>query len=110
MAGNIWWDTFVVPWLAHQIPAALEVPRNGTLVAGALFSYVSMAIGWVLLGIACLRARVIPLPLALCMIPAGLLAFFALPPYSVVFGAVVLGLGIWLTRHRHMPLRNLDPH
>ena len=79
------------------------------MVAGALFSYVAMAIGWVLLGIACVRARVIPRPLAICLIPAGLLAFFALPPYSIVFGAVVLGLGIWLTRHHHIPLRDGDP-
>lgn len=79
------------------------------MVAGALFSYVSMAVGWVLLGIACLRARVIPLPLALCLIPDGLLAFFAIPPCSVVFGAVVLGLGVWPTRHRHVPLRDRFP-
>ena len=109
MAGNIWFDTFVAPWLANQIPAALEVPRNGTLVIGALSSYVSMAGGWMLFGVACLRARVIPLALALCLIPAGVLAFFPLPPYSIVFGAVVLALGIWVTRHPQVPSRDRDP-
>ncbi len=99
MAGNAWFDTFVAPWLAHQIPAALEVPRDGTLVTGALSSYVMMALGWVLLGVACFRARVIPRALALALIPAGLLAYVPLPPYSVIFGATVVGLGLWLTRH-----------
>ena len=99
MAGNIWFDTFVAPWLARQIPAALEVPRDGTLVIGALFSYVSMTLGWMLIGAACFRAGVIPRPLAACLIPAGVLAFFPLPPYSIVFGAVVLAVGVWLSRH-----------
>ena len=99
MAGNIWFDTFVAPWLARQIPAALEVPRDGTLVIGALLSYVSMTLGWVLIGAACFRAGVMPRPLAACLIPAGVLAFYPLPPYSIVFGAIVLAVGIWLARH-----------
>ena len=108
-AGNIWFDTFVAPWLANQISAALEVPRNGSLVSGAVFSYVPMAVGLTLFGVACLRARVIPLPLALCLIPAGILAFFPLPPYSIGFGAVVWALGIWVTRHCQVLPRDGDP-
>lgn len=108
-AGNIWFDTFVAPWLANQIPAALEVPRNGSLVIGAVFSYVPMAVGWTLFGVACLQARVIPLPLALCLIPAGILAFFPLPPYSIGFGAVVWAPGIWVTRHCQVSPRDGDP-
>lgn len=103
MAGNLWFDTFVVPWLARQIPAALEVPRDGTLVVGALSSYLMLSIGWILFGVACLRARVIPIPLSVCLIAVGPLAFFFVPPYSVAFGGVVLALGVWLVRHRHSP-------
>jgi hypothetical protein len=99
LAGNVWFDTFVAPWLAHQIPAALLVERNGSLVAGALLSYVLMAVGWILFGLAAFRARVIPRPLAVCIILTGPLAFAMLPPYSVVFGGVITAVGIWLSRH-----------
>jgi hypothetical protein len=47
---------------------------------------------------------VVPRPLALALIPAGLLAFFPVPPYSIGFGAIVLALGVWLTRHRSDPV------
>ena len=100
MAANVWFDTFVVPWLARQIPAALEVPRDGTLVIGALLSYLMLSVGWILFGIACFRTQVVPRLLAVCVIVAGLLGYVFLPPNSIVFGAVVLALGVWLTRHR----------
>jgi hypothetical protein len=74
------------------------------LVVGALSSYLMLSIGWMLFGVACLRARVIPLPLAVCLIAAGAFAFFFLPPYSIVLGAVVLALGVRLTRHRRSTL------
>jgi hypothetical protein len=100
MGANIWFDTFVVPWLARQIPAALDVPRDGTLVVGALLSYLMLVVGWTLFGIACLRARVIPRTLAIGVIASGPVAYVFLPPNTVVFGAVVLALGVWLARHR----------
>jgi hypothetical protein len=65
MAGNIWFDTFVAPWLANQIPAALEVPRNGSLVIApcpAMSRWPSAGCSSVLHAFG---PRIIPLPLAL---------------------------------------------
>jgi hypothetical protein len=62
-------------------------------------SYGLMALGWTLYGLATLRARVFPTPVALGLIVAGLIAFrSSFPPYGVPIGLVVAALGAWLIR------------
>jgi hypothetical protein len=55
MAGNMWFDGFVVPWIADVMPQTLAAPKRGTLVT-ALSSYLLLPLGWLLLGIASFRA------------------------------------------------------
>ncbi len=102
MAGNMWFDGFVGPWLADVIPAALEVPRNGTLVVGAVSSYLLFPLGWVLYGVASLRAGVFPRWLALGVAVGGLFGYFAgRPPLAVPFGLAIAALGAWLVTSTH---------
>jgi hypothetical protein len=96
MAGNMWFDAFVGPWLADVMPAVLDAPRNGTLVVGGFSSYVLMALGWVLFGIASFRAGVFPRTVSASLIVCGVLAFRALPPFSIPIGLAVGALGVWL--------------
>ena len=56
-----------------------------------------MALGWVLYGLATLRARVFPMLAAIGLVGTGLIAFrSSIPPYGVPLGLVVAGLGAWL--------------
>ena len=56
MAGNMWFDGFVVPWIADVMPQTLAAPKRGTLVIAALSSYLLLPLGWLLFGIASFRA------------------------------------------------------
>jgi hypothetical protein len=98
MAANMWFDGFVGPWLADVMPAVLDAPRNGTLVIGGFSSYVLMALGWVLFGLASFRAEVFPRLVSAGLIVAGLLSFRALPPFTIALGLAVAALGVWLVR------------
>ena len=58
--GNMWFDGFAAPWLAEVLPQAFTAPKTAILQTGALLSYVLFALGWVLYGLASLRARAVP--------------------------------------------------
>jgi hypothetical protein len=60
MAGNMWFDGFVVPWIADVMPQTLAAPKRGTLVIAALSSYLLLPLGWLLFGLASFRARRLP--------------------------------------------------
>ena len=80
--GNMWFDGFAGPWLAEVAPQAIDSEKTITLVVGALAAYVLFALGWMLFGIALLRARVVPVLIPLAVIVAGALGFRSgLPPF-----------------------------
>ena len=54
--GNMWFDGFAVPWLAEVLPQVFTAPKTLSLQIGGLLSYVLFALGWVLYGLAALRA------------------------------------------------------
>jgi hypothetical protein len=69
------------------------------LKLGAVLSYGLLTVGWVLFGIAALRARVFPTAAALGLIVGGLVAWQSgFPPYGVPLGLVVAALGAWIIR------------
>ena len=69
------------------------------LMIGAFTSYVLFAAGWVLFGIASIRARVFPLPISIAIVVGGLIGFqAALPPFAIPLALAIGGLGIWMIR------------
>jgi len=98
LAGDLWFEAFAVPWLGDVAPAALH-QVGGTLMVGAFTGYVLFAAGWVLFGIASLRARVFPVAISVAIIIGGAIGFqAALPPFAVPLALAVGSLGIWLVR------------
>ena len=98
LAGDLWFEAFAVPWLGDVAPAALHVP-GGTLVIGAFTSYVLFAIGWVLFGLASIRARVFPLPISIAIVVGGVIGFqAALPPFAIPLAVSISWLGLWMIR------------
>ena len=95
--GNMWFDGFAVPWLAEVLPQVFTAPKTLSLQIGGLLSYVLFALGWVLYGLAALRARAIPVGLALALVVGGVLGYHSgLPPYGTPIGLAVAALGYWL--------------
>jgi hypothetical protein len=100
MAANMWFDGFVVPWLADVMPQTLAAPKRGTLVIAALSSYLLLPLGWLLFGIASFRAGVYPRILCVAIMIGGLIGFGAgLPPYGIPLGLAVAALGVWCLAH-----------
>jgi hypothetical protein len=95
--GNMWFDGFAAPWLAEVLPQAFTAPKTPILQVGGLLSYLLVAFGWALYGLAMLRARAVPVGSALAVVVGGLLAYNSgLPPWGTPLGLAVAALGTWL--------------
>ena len=78
LGGDLWFETFAVPWLADAAPASLDTDPTTVLAIGAVASYLSFAIGWALFGIAAFRARAFPKVISAAIVVGGILGFSAL--------------------------------
>jgi hypothetical protein len=98
LSGDLWFDTFAGPWIITAAPSVADAP-TGSVVAGALASYALFAIGWVLFGLASLRARVFPWLISVAIMVGGAVGFFALlPPFGIPLGLSMMALGTWMIR------------
>jgi len=98
-AGNMWFDGFAAPWLAVVAPDAFAAERTAVLLTGALTSYVLFGLGWVLLGVSVLRARVLPRWSGVALLVSGVLGLGAgAAPFGAPVGLTFLALGVWLLR------------
>ena len=97
--GNMWFDGFAAPWLAEVAPQVFAAEKTITLVVGATRRLPPFALGWVLFGIALLRARVVPVALPLGVVVGGVLGFQSgLPPFGIPLGLAVAAVGAALIR------------
>lgn len=100
LGGDLWFETFAVPWLADEAPNAFDTDPTIVLALGAISSYLLFAIGWVLYGAASLRAHA-PVALSVAIMIGGALGFRSLlSPWGVPLGLAVGALGVWLIRRR----------
>ena len=98
LAGDLWFDAFAGPWIIAAAPEVANEP-SGVIVIGAFASYTLFALGWILFGLASLRARVFPVMVSLAIVGGGGVGFFALvPPWGIPLGLAFIGLGAWMTR------------
>jgi hypothetical protein len=108
LAGDMWFEGFAVPWLAQVVPVVFGADRTGSLVMAAwLVSVVLFSLGWILFGLASLRARVLPRALSIAVALGGLIGFqAAMPLWGVALGLAVAAVGVWLIRQdRIVPRR-----
>jgi hypothetical protein len=99
LAGDMWFEGLAIPWLAEVAPVVFTAEKSGTLLIGAVVSFLLFAAGWVLFGISCLRARVLPVGISLAIVLGGAIGFLAaMPPFGVPLGLAVAAAGGWLIR------------
>lgn len=98
LAGDLWFESFAVPWLAAGPGGQALTSDPSTLMAvGAISSYLLFALGWTLFGIASARARVFPRIISISLVVGGIAGFWALlAPGGIPLGAAVLALGTWM--------------
>lgn len=101
LGANMWFEGFAVPWLADVVPQVLTAEKTMFWKVGYLSSYLLFAIGWVLFGLASLRAGVFPRLISLAIVAGGIVGFLAAqPPYGIALGLALLSLGIWMIKTR----------
>jgi hypothetical protein len=110
LGADMWFEGFAVPWLAGVVPQVLTAEKTLFWQVGYLSSYILFSIGWVLFGLASLRARVFPRLISLAIAVGGLIGFLAArPPYGVALGLALLSLGIWMVRTRSVAAAPSQP-
>lgn len=96
-AGGQWTYVFVVPHFAGVAPELVN-ESTGSVLAGFVLSYAVLALGWILFGLATLRAKVFPRWAALLMVAGAAIAFLPLPSRTLVLAIAVGLLGVRLLR------------
>jgi hypothetical protein len=110
LGGDMWFETFAIPWIADEVPGAFDTDPTVVFALGALSSYLLMAIGWALFGIASYRARIFPRTLSVALVIGGLLAYNALlAPFGIALGLAIGAVGIWVVRSTSRAAREVGP-
>jgi hypothetical protein len=100
LAGAWWWEAFALPYAAEQAPALVAATPTGRLLAGRTMSFGVFAVGWVLFGLASLRARVFPRDAAILLVIGGVIGVLiaVVPGAGVPLAVAVSWMGMWLLR------------
>lgn len=100
VVGLIWVLAFMVPSVAEAAPELLSDSPAGALGVGFALSFALGGLGWLLFGVATLRARVYPRAAAVLLIVGAVLTFLPIPLSAVVWEAAVAWLGFSLLTER----------
>jgi hypothetical protein len=102
MTGDWWYEAFAVPRLAEVEPDAIDNFVGGRLIIGGVSSFVLFGIGWIMYGVASIRARVIPRNISITILVGGFMSgvpiSFAYLSGGVVLGLAFVWLGVWMNR------------
>src|SRR5215204_3543526 len=101
VAGFFWSSAFVAPILAVEAPQLLAVRS----LPGFFRSFIVFGLGWLLFGVATLRAGIYPRAPAVLLIGGAVLTVIRLPLTSVVLGAAVAWMGYVLFTGRGVSTR-----
>jgi hypothetical protein len=97
VAGDWWHEAFAGPVLREKVPELLATAPGGTLLIGATVTSVMFAAGWVIFGLASIRAGVFPRRQAVLMTVAGVAGVLALvSPFQIPLALAVGWMGLWL--------------
>jgi hypothetical protein len=101
VAGDWWFEGFVVPWLVAIAPDVVVGEPSGILAIGGTVGFSLFALGWALFGVATLRARVFPRWTGIVVIIGGVLGYGAGSPPLLMGLAIGVGsMGFLLARTR----------
>jgi hypothetical protein len=97
VAGDWWYEAFIGPVLRAQAPDLLATAPSGSILIGAALTSGIFGAGWVLFGLASIRAGVLPRAATVLMTVGGVTGIIALiAPFQVPLAVAVGWLGLWL--------------
>lgn len=103
VVGAAWFEAFAARTLALAVPRFFEEDPGGWLGWGLGLAYVLAALGWLLLGVATLRARVYPRVAAILLVVGAVLLGVPLPGAEIVLAVAVAWMGLALFTGRGAP-------
>jgi uncharacterized membrane protein (DUF485 family) len=109
VVGDFYANTFVTPLVAQAAPAFLDNPLSGNLQVWLPFDFTLLALSWILLAIATIRARVYPRGPSWLLLVSVLLALVPFPLANVPFYAALVWVGLYLRRVRDPVPRGRHP-
>ena len=110
VAGDWWFEAFVVPAIATAAPAVLDLPLSGSVLVGAIATVGLYTVGWTLFGLAALRAHAFPRAAALLLLAGGLAGPLALStPYQIPLAIAIGWIGVTLRPESRIRLIADDP-
>ncbi len=95
LVGATWAQVFLGPYIAVEAPEVFELEPPGFLL-----TFMTLAVGWLLFGIATLRAGVFPRWAAILLMIGAVLSFFPVPLTGIVLSGAVIWLGFILVTGR----------
>jgi hypothetical protein len=98
-AGAPWSQVFVVPRLAEVAPNVGD-RGAGSVLAGYLLSFLLFAVGWLVFGVARLRARSFPRGAVVLLIVGAVASILPLPSRALILELAAAWLGIVLLSGR----------
>ncbi len=97
VSGVFWAQALFVPLLTEAAPESLYYEGTARwLDFGFVGSFSLFALGWLLFGVATLRARIYPRWAAVLLMVGVVLVVLRLPVTSAVFDTALAWLGFWL--------------
>jgi hypothetical protein len=110
VAGDWWFEAFVVPVIAAAAPAVLDLPISGSVLVGAIATVGLYTMGWTLFGLAVLRAGIVPRPAAVLLLVGGLAGPLALStPYQIPLAIAIGWIGATLRSESRVRLIADEP-
>ncbi|CAN5452341.1 MAG: hypothetical protein ACR2N0_08265 [Rubrobacteraceae bacterium] len=104
VAGTFWDGTFITPALAADAPELLEAAPPALVMLGFNLSFALFSVGWLLLGLAMLRTRAYPRPVAAMLMLGAILAFIPMPFTFIPFGLTVAWMSLTSLSPKNTPL------
>jgi hypothetical protein len=99
--GATWAELFVAPTLAVEAPRILDAEPTGMLALGFTLTFVVfLPLGWLLFGVASLRARIYPRAAAILLMVGAVIAGLPIPLTEIVLYVGVAWLGFVLLTER----------
>jgi hypothetical protein len=96
-AGGQWTYVFVIPHIAGAVPEIVNEGKGSVLV-GFVLSYAVLALGWILFGLATLRAGIVPRWASLFIVGGAAIAFLPMPSRTLVLSVAMALVGARLLR------------
>lgn len=100
LVGVLWFELFITPSLATRAPGLAEAELG---LAGFILVFLLGVVGWLLFGVATLRARAYPRWAAVLLMVGGVVAFVPIPLAGIVFSVAIAWLGFILFTGRSAP-------